>query len=351
MAIADEDLRRRFAPRSADRRSGGGFLLAFHLPVRAVNEPVQPPDRPTGKFAPNAFIRIDEAGQTTLVMPQVEMGQGVYTALPMILAEELDADFAQVTLEHAPPSDKLYGNPHFRHSGHRQFQFDPRVLEAAAQGRRQRARHAGAGRGGAMAGRSGELHDGEERGHPCRQRAQAFLWRAGARGEQPDAAKGRPAQGPEGFRPDRQAAEAARHAGQGQRQGRLRHRRDAARHEVRDPRGLSGVRRQGRARSTTARPRKCPACSRSSCSTTWSPWSAITCGRPRRASTRSRSTGTKARTPTSVRTISGGSCAPPARRTARSPDPKATSPRALPPATGWRRRTSCRSWRTRRWSR
>src|ERR1700685_1300612 len=93
----------------------GGFLLAFHLPVGAapVNEPVQPPDDTAGKFAPNAFIRIDSAGTTTLVMPQVEMGQGVYTALPMILAEELDADFAQVRLEHAPPSDKLYGNPMF----------------------------------------------------------------------------------------------------------------------------------------------------------------------------------------------------------------------------------------------
>jgi isoquinoline 1-oxidoreductase beta subunit len=93
----------------------GGFLLAFHLPLRAlpVNEPVQSPDVTDGKFAPNAFIRIDEAGQTTLVMPQVEMGQGVYTSIPMILAEELDADFAKVTLEHAPPNDKLYGNPVF----------------------------------------------------------------------------------------------------------------------------------------------------------------------------------------------------------------------------------------------
>jgi isoquinoline 1-oxidoreductase subunit beta len=91
----------------------GGLLLAFHLPVRAVNEPVQPPDDTTGKFAPNAFIRIDTAGKTTLVMPQVEMGQGVYTAVAMILAEELDADFAQLTLEHAPPNDKLYGNPTF----------------------------------------------------------------------------------------------------------------------------------------------------------------------------------------------------------------------------------------------
>jgi len=91
----------------------GGFLLAFHLPVRAVNEPVQPPDVTAGKFAPNAFIRIDEAGKTTLVMPQVEMGQGVYTSIAMILAEELEADPKQIALQHAPPNDKLYGNPTF----------------------------------------------------------------------------------------------------------------------------------------------------------------------------------------------------------------------------------------------
>jgi len=93
----------------------GGFLLAFHLPLRALtpNEPVQPPDDTSGKFAPNAFIRIDNAGDTTLVMPQVEMGQGIYTAVAMILAEELDADFAKVTLEHAPPNEKLYANPAF----------------------------------------------------------------------------------------------------------------------------------------------------------------------------------------------------------------------------------------------
>jgi isoquinoline 1-oxidoreductase subunit beta len=101
--------------RRAVVRSGlaGVFVLGFHLPARAVNEPEQPPDSTQGKFAPNAFIRIDRSGQTTLVMPQVEMGQGVYTAIPMILAEELDADFNKVTLEHAPPDDKLYANPIF----------------------------------------------------------------------------------------------------------------------------------------------------------------------------------------------------------------------------------------------
>ncbi|HWW32345.1 MAG TPA: hypothetical protein VNY70_03165, partial [Steroidobacteraceae bacterium] len=50
-----------------------GFLLGFHLPVRAANEPEQAPDDTNDKFAPNAFIRIDHAGKTTLVMPQVEM--------------------------------------------------------------------------------------------------------------------------------------------------------------------------------------------------------------------------------------------------------------------------------------
>jgi len=93
----------------------GGFVLAFRLPLRAapVNELEQPLDDTAGQFAPDAFIRIDHTGKTTLVMPQVEMGQGVYTAIPQILADELDADIAKVALEHAPPNDKVYGNPLF----------------------------------------------------------------------------------------------------------------------------------------------------------------------------------------------------------------------------------------------
>jgi len=93
----------------------GGLVLAFQWPLRAapINEPEQSPDHPNDQFAPNAFIRIDKAGKTTLVMPQCEMGQGVYTAIAMILAEELDADFAQVALQHSPASDKLYANPLF----------------------------------------------------------------------------------------------------------------------------------------------------------------------------------------------------------------------------------------------
>jgi len=89
----------------------GGFVFAFHLPLQAASEPAQSADVGGGKLAPNAFVRIDREGATTLVMPQVEMGQGVYTSIAMILAEELDADFARVTVLHAPPDEKRYANP------------------------------------------------------------------------------------------------------------------------------------------------------------------------------------------------------------------------------------------------
>ncbi len=86
---------------------GGALVVAFQLPSAH--------GAPAGKsvFAPNAFIRIDPHGKVTLIMPQVEMGQGIYTSVAMILAEELDAAFDQVSLEAAPPNDKLYGNPVF----------------------------------------------------------------------------------------------------------------------------------------------------------------------------------------------------------------------------------------------
>jgi isoquinoline 1-oxidoreductase beta subunit len=86
---------------------GGTLVVGFHLPLAQGAQP--------GKslFAPNAFIRIDSHGKVTLIMPQVEMGQGIYTSIAMILAEELDAAFDQVSLEAAPPNDKLYGNPTF----------------------------------------------------------------------------------------------------------------------------------------------------------------------------------------------------------------------------------------------
>jgi len=62
-------------------------------------------------FAPNAFVRIDADGAIRLVMPNVEMGQGIYTGACMLLAEELDVGLDQIRVEHAPPNDALYALP------------------------------------------------------------------------------------------------------------------------------------------------------------------------------------------------------------------------------------------------
>jgi isoquinoline 1-oxidoreductase beta subunit len=86
--------------------TAGGLLLGFRLEVAARAAEPSP-----AEFAPNAFIRIGTDGRVTLVMPQTEMGQGVYTSMPMLLAEELEVGLDQVQLEHAPPNDALYANP------------------------------------------------------------------------------------------------------------------------------------------------------------------------------------------------------------------------------------------------
>src|SRR5882757_2602058 len=101
---ADVDLNRRsFLVASA--AVGGGLVLSLALPTgrgEAAN---------SDSFAPNAFIRIGKDGQVTLTMPYVEMGQGTYTSIPMLIAEELEVNLKQVRLEHAPPNEKLYANP------------------------------------------------------------------------------------------------------------------------------------------------------------------------------------------------------------------------------------------------
>jgi isoquinoline 1-oxidoreductase beta subunit len=84
--------------------AGAALVFGFHVPRRASAAE-------RASFAPNAFIRVDRQGNVTLIMPQVEMGQGTYTSISMILAEELDADWSRVRTEHAPPDEKNYANP------------------------------------------------------------------------------------------------------------------------------------------------------------------------------------------------------------------------------------------------
>ena len=101
--------------------AGGALFVVFGLPSLA-NRFLRAPEghvpsiatkagAETAPFAPNAFIRIPTTGQVTLVMPYVEMGQGTYTSIPMLIAEELELDLSQIRLEHAPPDEKRYANP------------------------------------------------------------------------------------------------------------------------------------------------------------------------------------------------------------------------------------------------
>src|SRR6202163_3125466 len=61
-------------------------------------------------FAPNAFVRIGADGSVTVIAKHVEMGQGAYTGIATVLAEELDADWAQVRVESAPADAARYAN-------------------------------------------------------------------------------------------------------------------------------------------------------------------------------------------------------------------------------------------------
>ncbi|GAA5233604.1 xanthine dehydrogenase family protein molybdopterin-binding subunit [Verticiella sediminum] len=90
--------------------AGGALLLSVQLPLLAKKAiAAEPEDAAPTTF--NAVVRIGADDVVTLVMPRVEMGQGTYTAVPMLIAEELEVDLAQVRLEHAPADDKLYALP------------------------------------------------------------------------------------------------------------------------------------------------------------------------------------------------------------------------------------------------
>src|ERR1700736_3675697 len=103
--ILDHLTRRSFL--QAGAAAGGGLVLSLSLP--SANGDAEAAD--ADGFAPNAFIRIQGDGQIVLTMPYVEMGQGTYTSIPMLIAEELEVDLKQVSPEHALPNEKLYGNP------------------------------------------------------------------------------------------------------------------------------------------------------------------------------------------------------------------------------------------------
>lgn len=91
--------RRKFLKDSA--ALAGGLVIGFYLPSRAGRALAA--ESPTKTvYPPNAFIRIAPDDSVTIVVNKSEMGQGVYTSLPMLINEELEADWSKITVESAP---------------------------------------------------------------------------------------------------------------------------------------------------------------------------------------------------------------------------------------------------------
>lgn len=90
-------------------KGGGALTVAMWLPTGAAQANDANVTK-AGAFAPNAFVRIDQDSTVTVLSKHTEMGQGAYTGLATIVAEELDADWNQIRVEGAPADAKLYGN-------------------------------------------------------------------------------------------------------------------------------------------------------------------------------------------------------------------------------------------------
>ncbi len=105
--------------------AGAGLVIGFYLPHGSASG---------NTFAPNAFLRITPDGKITIVVARSEMGQGVHTSLPMILAEELEADWKQITIEQAGANPTLYGDQQTGSSASLRISWDPlRKAGAAAR--------------------------------------------------------------------------------------------------------------------------------------------------------------------------------------------------------------------------
>jgi isoquinoline 1-oxidoreductase subunit beta len=90
---------------------GGGLCIAAYVPELAAGKPEIAPAA-AGVFAPNAFVRIAPDETVTVIANHSEMGQGIYTSLPMLLNEELEADWSKIKVE-AAPVDPVYNHTVF----------------------------------------------------------------------------------------------------------------------------------------------------------------------------------------------------------------------------------------------
>jgi isoquinoline 1-oxidoreductase beta subunit len=157
---------------------GAGTVSAMINARRQPGDPAAAMADGNPPFAPNAFIRIDTTGAVRLVMPTVEMGQGIYTGCSMLLAEELGVGLDQITVEHSPPSDELYGIPALGGQitgGSTSTRATWQVLREAGAVAQH---HAGDGRRRAVEGGSFDMHSRSwcDSSHPFR--TQCGIWRS-----------------------------------------------------------------------------------------------------------------------------------------------------------------------------
>ncbi len=114
MNAVNTESRREFLRTAAD--VGGGLIIGLTLPSAArfgaASAAVAPAAPGSTQSEVNAFVRIDGEGNVSLIMHKSEMGQGVYTGLVQLLAEELDCDLKRVRIETAPVA-AVYNNPMF----------------------------------------------------------------------------------------------------------------------------------------------------------------------------------------------------------------------------------------------
>ena len=104
--IQDRDLTRR----GFLHGSGALTLCLTMMPMEAAAQEWHQ------EFSPTVWLTIDRDGVVTIMSPAAEMGQGTMTALPIIIAEELDADWSKVRIAPAPLDAKKYGNPYYNNS-------------------------------------------------------------------------------------------------------------------------------------------------------------------------------------------------------------------------------------------
>jgi isoquinoline 1-oxidoreductase beta subunit len=88
--------------------AGGGLLLGFHVP--ASRRDLEAATASSEQATLNSWIRIAQDGTVTIIVGQSEMGQGIMTAIPMIIADELEAEWSKVRIEQAP-AHPAYGDP------------------------------------------------------------------------------------------------------------------------------------------------------------------------------------------------------------------------------------------------